>query len=70
MKIYLIGLPTVGKSRLGKIIAKELKISFYDLDEIITNLNRLSPKEIINNYGEAYFRKLETIALKSITNPN
>ncbi|NLB85243.1 MAG: shikimate kinase [Acholeplasmataceae bacterium] len=70
MKIYLIGLPTVGKSKIGKLIAKRIEIPFFDLDELITKLSGESPKEIITKKGESYFRKLETQALKTIDNPN
>lgn len=64
MKIYLIGLPGVGKSRIGKKLAEELKLSFLDLDVEIEKKHRISPAEMIKESGEAFFRDIETKVLK------
>lgn len=66
MRIYLIGLPGVGKTRIGKLLANKLNLNFYDTDELIENNNEKHPKDIINQNGEAYFRYLETNTLKDL----
>ncbi len=58
-KIFLIGMPTAGKTTLGVILAKHYNILFLDLDQIIEKKTRLTIKNIFDMYGENYFRKLE-----------
>ena len=48
-----------GKSTVGKILAKNLNISFYDLDDFIEENENQSISEIFNSKGEIYFRKIE-----------
>ena len=64
MRIYLIGMPGSGKTKIGKELSKILNYKNYDIDnEIIKNYN-LSINEIFNKYGEEEFRKIETKYLK------
>ncbi len=59
MNLFLIGLPGSGKSTLGKALAEELSLPFFDLDdEIVTNQN-MPITEIFERYGEDFFRKIE-----------
>jgi shikimate kinase len=64
--IYLLGMPSSGKSTLGKQIAKSLEYDFIDLDTRITAAEGKSVLEIFKMNGEEYFRKLETEQLKKI----
>lgn len=64
MNLYLIGLPGVGKSTIGKEVAKQLNYEFIDLDLFIEQQATLFVDEIFALYGEPYFRALETNALK------
>lgn len=64
MRIYLIGLPGVGKSTIGKHLAKKIGYTFIDLDNWIEQKALLFVDEIFHSYGEAYFRALETSTLK------
>ena len=48
-----------GKSIIGKLVAQNLQISFYDLDELIENRLQMSISEIFKQKGEIYFRKIE-----------
>ena len=52
-------MPGSGKSTLGKIMAKELAVTFYDLDEEIEKQELKTISEIFMNHGEAYFREIE-----------
>ena len=49
----------VGKSTIGRIIAKRLKVKFIDVDKIIERNEKKSIKRIFEDNGEQYFRKLE-----------
>lgn len=61
--IVLIGMPSSGKSTIGKKLSDILGMSFVDTDELIVkNAGREIPK-IIENDGEAYFRDLESKAV-------
>ena len=61
----------VGKSTIGRILANRLKIKFIDVDKIIEKNERKTIKQIFEENGEKYFRKLEKkITLKLLKNKN
>jgi shikimate kinase len=64
MKLYFVGMPGVGKSTIGKKVARELKLDFFDLDKYIEKKEEKSVSEIFAEKGESYFRDLETKYLK------
>ena len=64
--LILIGMPGCGKTRLGKLLAKELGRPFLDADEVLTREAGRSPAEIIRQDGEAAFRDLETGVLAEL----
>ena len=49
----------VGKSTIGSLLSKKLKMPFEDLDNIIEMRESLKIKEIFDLKGEEYFRKVE-----------
>lgn len=55
----LIGLPGVGKSTVGRRVAKSLGREFLDFDDEISRRERKSVAEIFAERGEIYFRELE-----------
>ena len=63
MKLFIIGLPGSGKSTLGKQLARQLDVSFLDLDEIIEQNAGQPIRDIFAQQGEDTFRKLEQQAL-------
>lgn len=58
-KIVLVGYMGVGKSTMGKVLAKKLDLDFLDLDEIIEKKENSTIAELFRLKGELYFRKLE-----------
>jgi|YNPNPStandDraft_1061719.scaffolds.fasta_scaffold150716_1 shikimate dehydrogenase len=66
MNIILIGFMGVGKSAVGHLLAKELKMSFLDTDELIEKTEGRTIAEIFKTEGEEYFRNLETEVLETL----
>ncbi|MFW5998212.1 MAG: shikimate kinase [bacterium] len=66
MKIALVGFMGTGKSTVGPILAEELNIHFIETDTLIEKEQNQSIKEIFNNKGEKYFRKIESKILKEV----
>ena len=65
--IVLIGMPSSGKTTVGRIIADKLGRDFCDTDEEITKSERKSIAEIFENEGEAGFRIIESEKIKEIS---
>ena len=65
--IFLIGLMGSGKTSIGKILAKNLKKNFLDIDNEIINKMNLTISEIFEKYGEIKFREMESEILHSLT---
>ena len=57
--IVLIGMPGVGKSTLGVVLAKELGFQFVDADLLIQERENRLLKEIIAEDGVEGFLKIE-----------
>ena len=57
--LVLTGMMGVGKSTIGRLIAKRLKTKFIDVDKIIEKKEKKTIKRIFEDHGEKYFRKLE-----------
>ena len=69
--LVLTGMMGVGKSTIGKRIAKKLGVKFIDLDKIIEKREGNSIKDIFEINGEDYFRKIEKkIALQELKKTN
>lgn len=58
-RIILIGFMGSGKTTIGKALADELQIPFYDLDWYIESRMHKSVAEIFAEQGEEGFRKIE-----------
>ncbi len=57
--IILIGMPAVGKSTIGVLLAKTLILSFTDTDLLIQEKYKKSLCDIINEYGTKAFLNIE-----------
>ena len=69
--LTLTGMMGVGKSTIGKNLAKRLKFSFFDVDRLIEQKEGASINLIFKNKSENYFRKLENeISLQVLRRKN
>ncbi len=59
MNIVLIGYRGTGKSTLGRLLAAELGLSFFDADEELERQAGRTIREIFASGGETEFRDLE-----------
>ncbi len=59
MNVFLLGLMGSGKTTIGKHLAKELGLSFIDLDTCLESQEKKTISEIFSEKGEAYFRSIE-----------
>lgn len=66
LNIVLIGMPGSGKSTVGKILADKLNREFIDTDEEIVKKVGKSIPEIFNQYGEEYFREIESEVIEEV----
>ncbi len=61
--IVLTGMPSSGKTTVGKMLSAELDRPFYDVDEMIIKRAGCEISEIFEARGEKYFRDLEAAVI-------
>ena len=65
--IVLIGMPSSGKSTVGRLLAEYTGKEFFDTDMLAEEKYGFSPKDLINNYGEEKFRECESEIIKELS---
>lgn len=65
--IVLIGMPSSGKTTVGKSLADGLNRKFYDTDVLIEEKTGLHPSVIIKEQGEEAFRNIESEVVAQIS---
>ena len=69
--LILLGMMAVGKTTLGNIVAKKLKLKFIDTDVCIEKKNSMPIVDIFEKKGEIFFREEEEKeVLKSLKQKN
>lgn len=68
--IALVGMPCVGKTTAGKLLAERLGCDFVDLDHMMSDNTGKSVAELLAELGEERFLELETQALQEATEPD
>ena len=69
--LVLLGMMAVGKTTLGKIVAKKQELKFIDIDASIEKKNSMTINEIFKKKGEKFFRmEEEKEVLKSLEKNN
>ncbi len=64
--IVLVGLMGAGKTVIGRMLAKRLKLPFVDADHEIEAAAGMTVKDIFAEHGEAYFRDGEHKVIKRL----
>lgn len=67
MTIFLCGFMGCGKSTIGERLARRLACDFVDMDDYIEQQAGMRIPEIFAKHGEAYFRNLETEAVRALS---
>lgn len=68
--IVLIGMPSAGKTTIGKMLEDRMQKEFIDLDDVIIEKAGKSIPEIFEESGEAGFRAIETEAAIEVSKLN
>jgi len=69
--IVFLGMMGSGKTSMGSIISKKLKLDFFDIDRHIEKLLGMNISNIFEKKGENFFRKFEEkITLKILKKKN
>ena len=64
--IFLIGFMGAGKTTVGRELARRLRWTFQDLDQIVENAQGKSVAAIFAEAGEQEFRRMESAALNEL----
>ena len=66
MKIVITGFMGCGKTLIARKLARHLKLTMIDLDEMITEKEGRSPAQLIVEEGEGAFRLIESEVLREL----
>ena len=64
--LVLIGMPSAGKTTVGRLLAQRLGREFADTDEWIVRRCGMSIPEVFARRGEAFFRAMEAEAVREL----
>jgi shikimate kinase len=65
--LFLVGLMGAGKTTIGRLLAKRLKMTFVDSDQEIASATGVNISTIFEIEGEAGFRRRETEAIERLS---
>ena len=61
--IFLIGFMGAGKSTVARELKKQLEMNYVEMDQLIVEQRGMAITDIFEEYGETYFRNLESNVL-------
>jgi len=67
LTISLIGLPGSGKTTVGRLLSRRLRLPFLDSDTVIEQQLGCSIREFFEREGEARFRDIEADVIDTLT---
>lgn len=65
--IVLIGMPTCGKTTVGRLLAEQLERRFVDTDQLFTETIGQTPALFLRTHSETEFRNAESNIITSLT---
>ena len=68
--IVLVGVPGAGKTTVGRLLAKELGLEFFDSDQVIEARTGKSVSDIFTQDGEPTFRQIEHDVIVKLLDAN
>ena len=68
--ICLIGLPTAGKTRIGKLLFHHLNMGFIDTNDLMRQKYNREIPEMITQFGNKGFLDMETEIIQSLNHQN
>ena len=57
--LVFLGMMGSGKTSIGKLVSKKLKLKFLDIDQLIEENLKMDISKIFSKKGEKFFRDLE-----------
>ncbi|MDO5455473.1 MAG: shikimate kinase [Eubacteriales bacterium] len=66
--IFLIGFMGAGKTTIAKALSQKLEMNSVEMDQLIVEKQKMSVSEIFDEYGEQYYRNLESNCLIELRN--
>jgi len=64
--LALLGVRGAGKSAVGQLVAKKLKVPLVELDALVAKEAGMSVPTLFEIHGEAYFRRIERQVLQKV----
>lgn len=68
MNVYLIGPMGAGKTSIGRILARDLNLEYYDSDQEVESRAGVDLSWIFDVEGEEGFRKRELVVIEDLSN--
>ena len=65
--IVLVGFMGTGKTSVGQRLSEQLKMPLIDTDEVVERDSGMRIADIFAQYGEPYFRELESAAVRLVS---